>query len=193
MSYLRQLTDSGNEPVTIQEAQDQLRVDSDADQENVDLLIRAAREQFERDTDYVLTTQTWKYVAGSFPQGVICLRKSNISSIDSVQYVDENGDTQTFDASNYNTSIREDLSYIALNDGSSWPDTKTGQLDSVIVNFTAGYSDPPVNCKYDIKQAIRLLITHFYDNRNDVEMMPGMTAVVNPRGYDTIKLRYILF
>lgn len=189
MSYYELVSDTGNEPITLQLAQDQLRVNSDDDQELIDHYISSARTMFETDTDYVLTNQQYTLHLSEWTDEIV-LEKYPISSVDSIKYYDEAGVQQTLSTTYYNVGNDARRTVIGLNDGFDFPDLQAGKQDAIQVTFTAGYADETTVPK-DIKQALLLMITHFYDNRNAVTV--GMSVAEMPIGYERIITRYRYF
>lgn len=182
-------SDGSTEPISLQLAQDQLRVDSDADQELVDMYIKAARHQFEQDTNSAISdSQEWKIYMDVWNGISIPIGIGPILTIDSVEYYDVNGDLQTLSASTYHKDMIGGC--IVLKNGYDWPDLEEQHPSAIIVTFTAGYTDP-LDVDSDIKEALLLLISHFYENRQAVVV--GQTAHSLPLGYQRIIDRHINF
>ena len=83
----------------------------------------------------------------------------------SIQYVDDQGVTQTLATSVYQVSLGM-TGVIRPSYGNTWPSVRA-QMDAVTVTFTAGeQSLDDINPAF--LQAIRLHINDFYDNRGSI-------------------------
>jgi len=127
------------EPVSRAEMKIHLRVDTTADDELVDVLISAAREWSENFQNRSYVAQTFELKMDYFPD-VIELPRSPLISVSSIQYVDADGDTQTFDASSYRVDSDSEPARITPAYDDSWPDVRA-VTGAVTVTFVAGYAD----------------------------------------------------
>lgn len=188
MPYFR-VTEPANEPLTLAEAKDDLRVD--ASYTDTDNLIMAqiigAREYVEKFTGRSLVTQGWKYVADAFPSSgmsalfiggtfsmpkhAILLEKSPVQSVQSITYLDMGGVRQTMPATDYAVETVGEPCRITPVFGKIWP-IALPQIGAIEVNFTAGYgalnnATPPVWAPavipQIIKRAMLLIINAQYD------------------------------
>src|SRR5262245_24285701 len=107
------------EPVSLEEARDHLRLTQGAEDGTVDALITAARELAETlSGGRQFITARWRWTSTAFPGGywntygwncreMIELPKPPLQSVESVNYVDLEGDLQTLDASAYQVVTNE--------------------------------------------------------------------------------------
>lgn len=154
------------EPFTTEEAKLHLRQDLDADDTLIDAAIVAARTYAENFMHRKLITQTVTITSTGWQGARFRLPIAPIQSIDSIQYVDTAGDTQTLSSSNYQL-VKSVLPYsIAPAYGLTWPSVRS-DYDNVTVAVVAGYGDASTDIPRDIMQALRLLLAHFYENRSD--------------------------
>jgi hypothetical protein len=97
--------------------------------------------------------------------GVIDIPVPPLQSLTSVQYWDFAGVLQTFDPAQYNVSLgtpgRIQPAYSKI-----WPIARP-TIDSVQVNFVAGYGDA-TKTPQNVKVAICALVAHWYENREAV-------------------------
>jgi uncharacterized phiE125 gp8 family phage protein len=127
--------------------------------------LTAAREHVENLTGRALITQTLRCYLDRFPGcTAIKLPRPNLLTVTSVQYVDENGDTQTLSASDYTVDTAHLPGRILLNWDATWPST-LDQPNSVIVNYTAGYGPARSDVPGALRVAMKLLIGDMYQNR----------------------------
>jgi uncharacterized phiE125 gp8 family phage protein len=185
------VTDGTIEPITNSLAEAQLRLTNDsAIFENLQVYIQSARWVFENNTGILLNSQTWKLVLDEFPSSsFISLYKSPITSITSVQYYDEDDTLQTLDSSLYWTELTRIPACITIKD--SWPSTMSGRPGSVIVNFACGYAEG--ECPNDIVNALLLLMTNYYENRQEGVIMPGVSSVEVPKGFEYVLRNYKIY
>lgn len=153
-----------------------LRVDDDITAEDtlIAVLTKAAREKIEIETRRALVTQTQVLRLDQFPLGsdeAIVVPNAPLQSVTSVQYVDEYGQTQTLDAAAYTADIYSEPGRIQPAYGYDWPLARI-QPNAVTVTFVAGYApgtgsptDYAENVPQGLKQAIKLLVGHWYENR----------------------------
>lgn len=155
-------------PVTLAEAKQHCRVDQDDDDGHLSALITAAREYVETFTHRAVAPQTWDLKLDRFPCGdVLTLPKPPVTAITSISYVDTNGATQTWSATEYTTEFPSGQwaapARITTAYGYFWPQTRD-VINAVTVRFVCGY----VTCPESIKAAMKLLIGHWYMNREAV-------------------------
>jgi hypothetical protein len=84
-----------------------------------------------------------------------------------VKYLDVNGDEQVFDAANYIVFADK----ITLKPGKCWPVTARIQ-DCVRIEYIAGFGEDGSTAPFRLKQAIKFLAGHWYDNRLPVGAEP---------------------
>lgn len=146
-------------------------------------LLRLAVETVESDANRALLQRTIEYKMDRWPQ---CSSRyfdvplGPLSSVTSIQYVDTDGNTQTWDAANYEaeTSHQPGRIYRAFN--VSWPSLRDVQ-NAVIVTYVAGSTQP--NVPEIAKQAVMLLVAHAFENR---EILSERSAMEKPQGYSAM-------
>lgn len=180
------------EPLTRLEAKEQLNVTITDDDAYIDALIMAARYAVEHATGRALITQTWKGRLDAFPCArTIRLPKPPLQSVDSVQYIDGQGATQTLSTSVYDVDIHSEPARIRLKEGETWPTTKD-TANAVTITFTVGHGDQS-EIPEDIKTAIRFLVGHWYENRSPVEVRPGAQLINVPLTLDLLLAQRMVF
>lgn len=164
MGY-RLVTAPASDPVTLAEAKAQLRVDASDEDALITSLIKAATAYLDGRQGILgrcLMTQTWELTLDAFPaDGDIEIPLGPVASVTSVTYVDTAGATQTVSDVNYyldNTSVSAWVIPQA-----TWPTTMDA-ANAVTVRYVAGAAAAPL----PIKQAILLLVAHWYENRQPV-------------------------
>lgn len=175
------VTPPASEPITLAEARKQLELSQSdtAHDDHLTLLIQAAREQWEHDTDSCCFTQTWRVTLPYFCDDEISLPKRPIQSITSITYYDASNASQTLSTSIY--ALDSAARKVRLNSLQNWP-TTYDRFDAVTVTFVCGYttvgSVPAIH-----KQAMKLLIGHYFENRDMImsealQSMPAYEALV---------------
>lgn len=172
MSYYSITTAPASEPITLTTAKLWLKVDYSTDDALITELIQAAREQAEKYLAIGLLPQTVTETFDCFPststtntKASIPLSLAPLRAITSINYTDTNGDSQTLATSVYKTIPGQKPPHIFLRKDQSWPDT-LDEVGAITVVYTIGYDDAD-SVPSDIKTAMRLMISHLYDNRND--------------------------
>ena len=165
------------EPVSLDEAKAQCAIDSEDFDDQLELLIQAAREMVEADTDLRLMPQTIALRLDEFPREIV-IPVAPVSAISSITYIDAAGATQTLSTSVYRSDIYSQPARIALGASQSWPTTDT-RPNAVTVTIAAGYANaaavPAV-----AKQAILLLVADWWKNRETMPMPSGSGAADVP-------------
>jgi uncharacterized phiE125 gp8 family phage protein len=87
-------------------------------------------------------------------------------SVDSIQYVDTAGSTQTLDSSYYRVDTTNQPGRITEAYGMSWPDIRA-VTNAVTITYTAGYG-AAADVPDQVKAAIKLLVGHWYEHREAV-------------------------
>lgn len=169
------------EPVSIFEARAHLRIDAESGAHPEDglisTLIAAARAHVEGVTGLVLVQSTKDAYFDAFDTEGLRLPFNPVSSISFVKYVADDGALTTLASSVYrldNASLRARL---ALEYGQVWPTTRE-VINAVQVRAVCGGTVEPA-----LKQAITLLMAHWYENRTPVGAgsladMPHMVAAL---------------
>jgi uncharacterized phiE125 gp8 family phage protein len=175
------------------EAKAHCRIDGSDDDTLVADLIEAARAHLDGYSGILgrcLVNQSWSVSLSGFPGGdIIRLPLGDAQSVTSITYFDSDGAGQTFGASNYRLHTDAFGPYIRLVDGKNWAGTDTRD-DAVTVTWVAGYGPAASNVPQGIRQAMLLLIGHWYEGREAVTV--GVAAAVIPLGVQALLAPYRL-
>lgn len=178
------------EPVSVAEAKLHVRQDDADDDELIRSLIVAAREYTENFTRRALMTQTWDLKLDTFPYcDEIWLPKAPAVSVTSITYVDNDGVTQTWSTSAYTTDFptgpHARQGRIVRAYQQTYPQTRM-VVNAVAVRFVCGYGAAAA-VPAGIKQAMKLLIGHWYENREAVLTEARMTfPLPTPMAVDSL-------
>lgn len=176
-------------PFTLDQVKTHLRVDdANSDSYINEILIPAAINLIEgpRGYGFPVMERQWEMTFDSFPWQ-IQLPIPEITSVDSIKYVDTDGDEQTLAATEYQVDTTGDVTRIEPAYSKTWPSTRD-VLAAVKVRFTAGYSTA-ADVPGDLKAGMLLVIGHLYENREEV-IVGSLTAAQLPMGAQTIFEKY---
>lgn len=155
------------EPISLTEAKAHLRVSIDNDDTEITTLITVVRRDVEKYLHRALITQAWTYTMDAFP-GIgraITVPLPPLISVVSLQYIDQNGETQTMTANTeYTGDILNQPGRIVAAYGTTWP-TIRAVINAVTLKITCGYGEAAADVPEEIRQAMLLLIGHLYAHR----------------------------
>lgn len=175
MSSLRVISPPTLDPVLLSEAKEHCRIDSDDQDALLAGFIIAARQHCEDETDRSFITQTLQLkIDSDWPVdrcGNDCIvlprPPHKTGAVMAITYVDTNGASQTLSPSLYQFSEGDIFGSIRPAYGATWP-TVRDQMDAITVTFVAGYGSNPGDVPEPVRQAIKLMISHFNENREAV-------------------------
>ncbi len=174
---LKRTVQPTSEPLTVAEVYEHCKIDSNSEESYVSALITAAREWLEEHNNTTLLTSTWALTLDCFPlrdraantldRERIELPRCPVQSITSIQYVDEDGTTQTLSASTYTLDNASDTTAsVGPAYDEEWPDIRD-QKNAVVITYVAGWTlASSVPARY--RHALKLLIGHWHANREGV-------------------------
>lgn len=149
------------QPVTLEEARAQTRVDCDAEDAFLGLLISVATQAASDRLQRALVPTRYRLTLDSFPDAVELLMPPVIS-VESVKYIDIDGEQQTLDPQDTFLDSVSEPGYLVPAAGRAWPATQD-RINTVEVEYTAGYPDSAIPTP--IKQWILLALGDMYANR----------------------------
>lgn len=173
------------EPVSRTEAKLHCRVDITDDDALIDTLITAAREYCEVETDRSFINTTWDLVFDSFPD-TIYIPRSPLSSVTSITYLDTAGASTTLSSTLYTTDSKGEPGRIVPAYGETWPATYA-IVNAVTVRVVIGYGSASTSVPSSIIAAIKLLVGHWYQNRQAV--VTGTIASDVPMAVESLLMR----
>ncbi|SMC38531.1 head-tail connector protein [Papillibacter cinnamivorans] len=146
----------------------------DAEDSLISDLVTAAREYCEAFTGRALAPQTLEAYLDRFPcRNHIELPMPPLQSVTSVKYKDSSGTETTMTAdTEYIVDVDSTVGRIVLPYGVTWPSFTAWTVNPIRVRYTAGYSATNPMPK-TIKQAMLLLICHWYDHKSAVGDVGG--------------------
>lgn len=201
MSHVRStLLSAGPLPVDIHQVATNARAEDD-ELNFLRELIYVAADWVENYTHRCLITSTWtltmdhwsdpRYVRSSVytdwrsrHEMCIAVPMPPLGSVASIQYIDEDGNTQTLDTSKYRVDTASTPGRITVAYNQTLPNLRdvTG---AVTVTHTAGYGATYESIPIAIRHAIAMLATDLYDKRNatgcgEGEVYFGVSRLLSP-------------
>lgn len=187
------------EPVTLARAKNHLRVDVPDDDQYIQDLISGAREQLENAYEQAFITQTWDIFMDRFPASWpflpaapiwttgwplasrwIDIARQPVAAITSVRYTDSGGTLQTMPTTDWFGDVPG--ARVGLNFGKVWPAVPLRPLNGVQLRVDLGYGATAALTPFSVRQAILLLIGHYYLNREQVLLEQRIRPIDLPRG-----------
>ncbi|MGH1350002.1 MAG: head-tail connector protein [Methyloligellaceae bacterium] len=165
------------EPLTVAEIKTFLRVDNDDEDILISSLITAGRIHIEQKINRKLITQSWSWYLSRWPdKPELTLPLSPVQSVDAIQTYDAEGMPTTWPAENYQTDIYSDAAKI-ISKNTGWPNPEN-TVNGIEIQITAGYGNNPSDIPEPVRQALRLMVAHWFENREPVIL--GETPISVP-------------
>jgi len=173
------------EPVVYSDMQDWVRLDQTEDQQLVTALAAAGRQYVETAAKLTLIQTTYQVSFDNFDycRGMKLPRRP-VTAVSSVTYIDQSGNTQTLDPSQYYVDTKSVWTRIIPASNQVWPQTQPGRSSAVTVTFTAGTSTTAAGVSELAKLAIKEWAAAQYENREAVNT--GKTGAILPHSFDAI-------
>jgi uncharacterized phiE125 gp8 family phage protein len=171
------LTAPDVEPVTLAEAKHFLRVEHDDDDDLIAALIAGARVHIEAQTRRALIVQTWRLVRDAWPaDGRIAVLPAPLRAIAAARVLDEDGAEQAIDVEAFVTDLASAPAIVSF---PPWSLPLPGKaVAGIELDVAVGYGEAPADVPEPLRQAIRLLAAHWYENRGLVAL--GHTVALLP-------------
>lgn len=167
-------------PVTLQEIKDHCGIGISEDDALLLSLIAAAVGRVQDMTGRQLVESMWDLFLDGFPSFEISIPGAPLQSVESISYVDEDGDTQSLDSAVYvvDTVSTPGVVYPAFEQ--EWPEPRD-QRNSVIVRYTAGWPMNEGNTAWtgpdEIKTWIKMRVCTLYEHREALAMVSNQRLV----------------
>jgi uncharacterized phiE125 gp8 family phage protein len=181
------------EPVTLQEANDHLRIDVDDEDEQNERYLAVCRSTLENQYELAFISQTWDFYEDFFPGGLrwadnwnsrtpgFRLTRRPLQSVTSLSYTSSTGAT-TIMTPNVDYFASPPSHRIVPAFGKSWPATTLQPVDGIHGRVVLGYGDDPADVPEEIRHCILLLFGHLYENKEQVLLEQRIRPIDIPRG-----------
>jgi uncharacterized phiE125 gp8 family phage protein len=183
-------TDAASEPITTAQAKTHCNITTSDDDTYIDILIKAARQKVESDTDRAFINQSWYLYLDAFPSSsdtVIYLPRSPVSSVTAITYTDTDGDSATWTSTYYDADIYHEPGRVLPAFGYAYPSDAKDKPSCVRVEYVVGYGaniGAATLLPTTMTQALYLLISHWYENREPV--IVGTIVSDTPLAYESL-------
>lgn len=164
------------EPVTVAEAKAHLRVDGTAEDTLIASLILTSRLHLETALGLALVTQSWRMLLDRWPSTKeLELPLRPLQSLDEVRVISAAGDPTIIATDGYYADVASVPARL-VRTGAIWP--QPGQAaNGIEIDFTAGYGDAANDVPAPIRQALLLLVAHWYEHRDPIEVGAADTVI----------------
>lgn len=153
------------EPVSLAEAKNHLRVDIADDDGLILALITAAREYCEGFQNRAYLTQTWQLWLDGWPEGSeIIIPRPPLQVVNSVKYYGADNTEYILPPAEYFVDTKSEPGRIVLAYGKSWPSITLRPANAVCVEFVAGYGNSAASVPEKVKQAMVIHMKLLYDD-----------------------------
>jgi uncharacterized phiE125 gp8 family phage protein len=175
------LTPPAIEPWTLAEAKAFLRVETDDDDAVVASLIAAARSQVEALTRKVMLAQTWRVVLDEWPRdGRIRAGVAPVTDVIAARVFDSDGNSADIDLERFLCGTMPGIIVVPM-----WSMPVPGRTRAGIeIDVAAGFGAAADDVPQLLRNAVRTLAAHWYDNRGlvaiggSVAMLPGSVSAM---------------
>ena len=178
-----------HEPLTLDEVKTHLRIELDNSEDDAFLYgaLRAATVRCENFLNRALVTQTLDFFVDAFPaKDFITLPGGRLASITSLKYTNSDDDpATTWATSNYFASVTAEPGLLNLAFNVSWPSVTPKPRDAIVVRYIVGYGTGD-EVPASIRSGILLVIGHLWQNRSDVVVDQGFTAIKVPQAAEAL-------
>lgn len=175
------------EPVSLLEAKNFMRLDSAQDDVLVSTLITAARIHIETTIGKVLISESWSYYLDKWPKSkTIYFPLDPIQSIEEVRFHTTDENYTTLSEDDYSTDLVSNHPRLLFN-GTN-PAGNSKKLNQLEVRFIAGYGDTTEDVPADLKQALLMLAAHWFEQRDPIAF--GGSFVEVPRTIQALLNNY---
>ncbi|MEQ8825474.1 MAG: head-tail connector protein [Filomicrobium sp.] len=164
------------EPLSVEEAKEHLRVDGTSEDTLISSLIMTSRLHIEAALGLALITQTWRQTLDRWPKdGEVKLPLRPLQSVSEVRVHDGKGGSAVVPTTDYIVDAAGQPGRIVPT-GVGWP--LPGQKAAGIeIAFASGYGSEAVDVPAPIRQALLLLVAHWYEHRDPVEIGGANVAI----------------
>jgi len=167
MMRLTLLQGAATEPLTLDDVKAHLRLDGEDEDALLGSLITTSRSHIEVALGMALNTQKWRWQADCWPKsGIVELITRPLQSVERIAVRDNSGADTVIAASDYVVDTSGQQGRIARRSG-RWP-APGAKLAGIEIDFWAGYGSDASDVPEAIRQALKLLVAHWYEVRNPV-------------------------
>jgi len=158
--------------VTDADIRTHLHIDAGDASALVNTYINTAEDYCEKFQNRAYIEQIWYLYLDEFPRAsFIAIPLPPLMSVSSVTYYGTGGTANTMaSGTTYIVDTYSEPGRLSLAYGESWPSIDMRPVNGVRVKFTAGYGSAATSVPTFVKQAIKLLVGHWYEHREDTDI-----------------------
>ena len=173
------VTDTASSKLTVgtSDLSDWVRENCHLEDGNLRTMFDGAIDLFERLSGFQIKEKTVIGTLDGVPKGALEIAEWPLKSVDQISYFDRNGEECIFDASRYNVDLKNGL--IQLNNGEYW-ECYVRPFSSYCIKYSVGTD----KLEGRPRQAVLMLLGHFYENRE--ASISGTIIGDVPLGVETI-------
>jgi uncharacterized phiE125 gp8 family phage protein len=138
----------------------------------------------EHETGRAFITQGWRLTLDSFPvaedggAGGFRLLHAPLASIQSINFIDPNGITQTLDPQDYTADLVSEPGYAVPAEGRTWPE-EADRINAVWVDYTSGYGEGHETVPENVKLYILAKLVEMIDPATKTERATPQTTFID--------------
>ena len=170
-----------SEPVSLEEAKQNLRIDHDSEDDLLQALIRAAREEVETGCGLALIAQHWRVALDALPASrSVPLRRHPVREVTAVTVYGADGEASLVDEADYRLDAQARPARLRFRKHLE-PGT---DMNGIEIDFEAGYGETGAAVPEVLRRAILVLVAHWYEFR--ATYSAGQQPVSYPPVYDRL-------
>ncbi len=181
------ITGPALEPVSLTDVKAHLRLDTDDEDALLTAALVSARVHVEVATRRLLIEQTWRIYLDAWPRKrIVRLPVAPVISVDSVTVYDADGTPQVVDPDDYDADVIAIPARLVM--AITAPVTVGRTVNGIEIDVTAGYGPSSVDVPGPLRQAILMLVAHWYEHRGAVGH--DLAVLVAPLGFEALIAPY---
>jgi uncharacterized phiE125 gp8 family phage protein len=175
------------EPVSLADVKAHLKVEHDEDDTLLTAAIASARFHVEAATRRVLIEQRWRIHLDAWPRKrIVPLAIAPLITVDSVTVRDSAGVPHVADPADYEVDAISVPGRIVLSAAAPAPVGRV--INGIEIDITAGYGPSSIEVPPPLRQAILMLVTHWYEHRGAVGH--DLAVLAAPLGFEALIAPY---
>lgn len=176
------------EPITLAEAKAHLRIDGSEEDALINSLIITSRLHVEAALGLALITQSWSYFIDRWPRGrSVVLPLKPVQAVSQVRVWAADGSSQIIPAASYLLDGPGSPPRLVWH-GAASPPVPGRLANGIEIGLEAGYGGAAADVPAPLRQALLLLVAHWYEFRAPVEI--GASDVEVPHMVSTLLAPY---
>jgi uncharacterized phiE125 gp8 family phage protein len=165
------------EPLGLAEAKQWLRIDHTADDGLIAAIIVGVRQRLEGRTGRAFVNQGWRIILDAWPAGgEVPLLPPPVGAVTAVRVIAASGEITLLPAESYRLEARREPGLLIFGSAPPVPGRTRAGIE---IDITCGYGPAATDCPGPLRQAMRLLVAHVFENRGNAASPSREPAEVN--------------